>query len=65
MKMSMIKVLRSLEMGMMDGVETTINKGHNTRSCTQPNNSNRNIWLKKVNKTKPNTDTEVTFYIIY
>jgi hypothetical protein len=65
MKMSMMKILRSLERGMMYGVETAIRKGHNTRSCTQPNNPNRNIWLKNVKKTKPNIGTEVTFYIIY
>ena len=40
MKMSLMKVLRSLERGMMYGMKTAINKGHNTRSCTQPNNPN-------------------------
>jgi len=57
-----MKVLRSLERATMYVVEIVVKKGHNARSCNQPENPNRKKYPKRVRKPKPTT---VSYNIIF
>jgi hypothetical protein len=62
MRHSQMKVLRSLERVTIYVVKIVVKKCHNARSCSQPENSNRKKYPKRVRKPKPTT---VSYNIIF